>query len=62
VKTVVKKDPKMRRDLRCTVCGEKLPPVAIENEDPFCSTPCCHSFHGVEIQAKTPGVPVGASA
>lgn len=57
----VRKDPKQLKSLRCR-CGNPLPEAAARDGDPWCSTVCCKEFHGVEIQAKKPGVPVGASA
>lgn len=44
-------DPKMLPSLRCCrrSCGKPLPEAAVKNEDPFCSAPCCHAYHGVTI-------------
>lgn len=46
----------------CAVCGERLPPLAEKQGDPFCATQCCKDFHGVEITQVKRGVPVGSSS
>lgn len=51
---------------RCAVetCENELGEVTIKNQDPFCSTGCCHEWHGVEIQTNPTlrGAPVGSSS
>lgn len=52
----MKKDPPMKRvrrgEYECALetCDNPLNEVTIKNQDPFCSTGCCHEWHGVEIQ------------
>jgi hypothetical protein len=51
----VKADPKMREvkgEFVCARpgCDKVLGEGAINNHDPFCSTHCCHEYHGVPIQ------------
>jgi len=60
----MKADPKQRPSLRCAGqgCKKKLPEAAIKNLDPFCSTACCHEFHGVVIQMPGRGYTVGSSS
>jgi hypothetical protein len=41
------KEPRVRKDGRCLACGEERPPVAVGNGDPFCSTACARTYHGV---------------
>lgn len=33
----------------CVVCDNPLNEVTIKNLDPFCSTACCHEYHGVSL-------------
>jgi hypothetical protein len=50
----IKRDPPMKRVGRgrydC-VCGQPLNEITVKNLDPWCSTACCHEFHGIEIPA-----------
>ena len=63
----MKHDPKMQRVGRgqyvCALegCGKPLAELTVKNLDPFCSTKCCHEFHGVEIQLPGRGVFVASS-
>lgn len=61
------KDPRMKRregKYVCAECGEMLNDVTVKNEDPFCSTGCCHAYHGIEITVhdRAKGVFVGSSS
>ncbi len=42
-------------------CGKPLSEITIKQLDPFCSTACCHEFHGVEIQLPGRGQFVASS-
>ena len=46
----------------CAECGTMLNEVTVKNEDPFCSTSCCHAYHGVWIQVPARGYTVGSSS
>lgn len=41
-------DPRMRDDRTCVAaeCDKPLTPIAVANEDPFCSTVCCRAYYG----------------
>ena len=41
------KEPKVRKDGRCLVCGKLRPEVAVGYQDPFCSTLCCRTYYRV---------------
>jgi hypothetical protein len=41
------KEPAVRKNGRCVVCGRERPLVAVTNRDPFCSTGCSRKYHGV---------------
>lgn len=43
-------------------CEQRLNEVTVKNQDPFCSTACAHTYHGVEIQMPGRGVTVGSSS
>jgi hypothetical protein len=45
-------------------CDKPLNETTIKNLDPFCSTDCCHSWHGVEITVRDAkrGIFVGSSS
>lgn len=63
-----KRDPRMRRVGRgqyvCAQegCGKPLDELTVKNLDPFCSTKCCHAYHGVAIQMPGRGFTVGSSS
>ena len=44
------KDPPVRRDKKCVVCGGERKildnPIYPVEEDPFCSTKCCREWWG----------------
>ena len=56
---VMPPDPSVRDDGRCVVClgprKAKLGNYSDPTEDPFCSTGCCRTYHGVELPATNPG-------
>lgn len=62
------RDPRMKRVGRgvyvCAVtgCEKRLDGIAVKNLDPFCSTKCCHAYHGVVIQMPGRGYTVGSSS
>lgn len=66
----MKRDPKMIKVSRgkyvCANegCEKELNPIVVKNLDPFCSTECCHAFHGVEITVRdrAKGIFVGSSS
>lgn len=41
-------DPPTRRDGRCVVCRGERKPIALEHDDPFCSTTCARSYYRLE--------------
>ena len=47
------KRKRVRRAEHC-ICGEPLPPLSVQHEDPYCTTECCQNAHGV----KHMGVPI----
>jgi predicted nucleic acid-binding Zn ribbon protein len=63
---MISADPKMKRVRKgvyaCAQCGEELNEVTVKNDDPFCSTSCCHTYHGVEIQLPGRGYTVASSS
>lgn len=50
------KDPRVRKDRTCYVCGKPLTDLSLNHNDPFCSTPCARKYHGTEL-----GVPATTS-
>lgn len=65
----MKHDPRFRRKGGRYVCArpgceKPLTEIAFKHLDPFCSTRCCHEYHGVEIQMNPTkrGTPVGSSS
>src|SRR5262245_29129782 len=38
-------DPPITSDGKCYLCGRKRTEVAVEHDDPFCSTDCCKTWH-----------------
>lgn len=66
----VKRDPKMvkvgRGKYVCANegCDKELNEVVVKNLDPFCSTDCCHAWHGVSIVKpdKANGIFAGSSS
>jgi hypothetical protein len=60
------RDPKPKRVKKgvfaCAKCGQELNETTMKNQDPFCSTNCCHEYHGVEIQIPHRGYTVGSSS
>jgi hypothetical protein len=67
----IKPDPKMVRlgrslppRYRCAAegCTNELNEVTIKNVDPFCSTNCAKTWHGVDITIPGNGVFVGSSS
>ncbi|MGH2403746.1 MAG: hypothetical protein ACRDGN_04700 [bacterium] len=38
-----------RRDL-CQRCGKRIPPVALEHNDPFCSRVCAEATYGTAVR------------
>lgn len=40
-------DPRVEPDASCVVCGEPRKPIAIMNDDPFCTTVCCRAYYSV---------------
>ena len=36
--------------MTCCVCHKALPPRAIKEQDPFCSSECCRAFHHAPIR------------
>lgn len=46
-----KKDPRVRKDKTCVVCGKPLTALSITHNDPFCSTPCARKYHGAELNS-----------
>lgn len=46
--TMRRRDPPIREDGRCR-CGKRRPPVAVTHKDPWCSTNCARTWHGVEL-------------
>jgi hypothetical protein len=44
---MAEKEPNVRKDGRCVLCGGERPLVALNNGDPFCSTACSRKYHGV---------------
>ncbi|HYM71166.1 MAG TPA: hypothetical protein VEZ44_16330 [bacterium] len=45
---------------RCKACGRKIPPVAVQHGDEFCSTDCARRHYGT-VQEKRAGRPVKSS-
>jgi hypothetical protein len=45
---LAEKEPRVRKDGRCLVCGRERPPIAVGNQDPFCSAVCSRKYHGVQ--------------
>ena len=43
----MKSEPKPKKGARCAVDGRPLPKAARREGDPFCSTTCCKTFHGI---------------
>lgn len=33
----------------CIVCGGPIPEIAVQAEDPFCTTTCCREHHGCPL-------------
>lgn len=63
----MKRDPKLKRKGGRYVCAlegceKPLTDIAHKHIDPFCSTHCCHEYHGVKIQMPGRGVTVGSSS
>ena len=70
MRTVIKRDPPMKRLGRgryvCALegCEEELNEITIKNLDPFHAGECARAFHDVEIAINPTkrGVPVAASS
>lgn len=63
---MMKPDPKLKRKgdgYVCALegCGKPLTEIAFKHIDPFCSTKCCHEYHGVEVTMPGRGVLVASS-
>lgn len=45
-------DPKALKSGRCArpECRKPIPEYALKEGDPFCSTPCCHAWYGIDIR------------
>jgi len=41
------KEPPVRKDGRCPVCGKPRPENAVAVKDPFCSAACCRKHYRV---------------
>lgn len=58
--TRVETDPRVKPDDPCVACGKPRLPIAVANEDPFCTTVCCRNWYGVpERQRENTGRPRG---
>jgi hypothetical protein len=50
-----------RNQYVCAVCEKQLDELTAKNLDPFCSTKCCHAYHGIEITMPGRGVLVAST-
>lgn len=46
----MKADPPIREDGRCACgCGKKRGAIAVKHSDPFATSPCCKTWHGLDF-------------
>lgn len=50
-------DPPTRADGACYVCLGERGRVALKHDDPFCTSRCARSYHGVELAIDRAGSP-----